>query len=65
MQRLHGFYHKGYQVSLFEKRDKLGGRLTFTKSNGFTFDGGPTVITAPFLFDEIFEAAGKKAKRLC
>jgi len=28
--------------------------------NGFTFDGGPTVITAPFMFDELFKLAGKK-----
>lgn len=50
---------EGYNVELFEKRDKLGGRAYVYEKNGFTFDGGPTVITAPFLFDEIFEAAGK------
>lgn len=51
---------RGYDVSLFEKRDKLGGRAYVYEIDGFKFDGGPTVITAPFLFDEIFEAAGKK-----
>ena len=51
---------KGYQVEIFEKRDKLGGRAYVYEKNGFKFDGGPTVITAPFLFDEIFEAAGKR-----
>lgn len=51
---------RGYDVELFEKRDKLGGRAYVYETDGFTFDGGPTVITAPFLFDEIFEAAGKK-----
>ncbi|NGP77327.1 phytoene desaturase [Balneolaceae bacterium YR4-1] len=50
----------GFDVELFEKRDKLGGRAYVYEIDGFTFDGGPTVITAPFLFDEIFEAAGKK-----
>lgn len=50
---------KGFEVELFEKRDKPGGRAYVYEKNGFTFDGGPTVITAPFLFDEIFEAAGK------
>ncbi|MDZ7716012.1 MAG: phytoene desaturase [Balneolaceae bacterium] len=50
---------KGHDVHLFEKRDKLGGRAYVYEIDGFTFDGGPTVITAPFLFDEIFEAAGK------
>ncbi len=51
---------KGYDVEIFEKRDKLGGRAYVYEQDGFKFDGGPTVITAPFLFDEIFEAAGKR-----
>ncbi|MFH5833557.1 phytoene desaturase [Halalkalibaculum sp. DA3122] len=51
---------RGHEVELFEKRDKIGGRAYVYQLNGFTFDGGPTVITAPFLFDEIFEAAGKR-----
>jgi len=51
---------KGYDVEIFEKRDKLGGRAYVYEQNGFKFDGGPTVITAPFLFDELFETAGKQ-----
>ena len=51
---------EGYKVSLFEKRDKPGGRAYVYEQNGFRFDGGPTVITAPFMFDEIFEKAGRK-----
>ncbi len=51
---------KGYDVELFEKRDKLGGRAYVYEVNGFKFDGGPTVITAPFLFDEIWTAAGRR-----
>lgn len=50
---------EGHEVELFEKRDKAGGRAYVYEKDGFTFDGGPTVITAPFLFDEIFEKAGK------
>lgn len=50
---------KGHSVELFEKRDKLGGRAYVYEINGFTFDGGPTVITAPFMFDDIFKDAGK------
>ncbi|MCB0094921.1 MAG: NAD(P)-binding protein, partial [Caldilineaceae bacterium] len=50
---------RGHQVQLFEKRDKLGGRAYVYEINGFKFDGGPTVITAPWLFDEIWEAAGR------
>src|SRR6056297_4284533 len=51
---------QGHNVEIFEKRDKPGGRAYVYEKNGFKFDGGPTVITAPFMFDEIFEAAGKK-----
>jgi len=51
---------RGNDVTLFEKRDKLGGRAYVYEINGFKFDGGPTVITAPFLFDEIWELAGKQ-----
>jgi len=51
---------RGHQVELFEKRDKLGGRAYVYEMNGFKFDGGPTVITVPWLFDELFEAAGKR-----
>lgn len=51
---------KGYDVTLIDKQDKLGGRAYVWKRNGYTFDAGPTVITAPFLFDELFELFGKK-----
>jgi len=57
---------KGYEVELFEKLDKPGGRAYVfdlpakAGKNGFTFDAGPTVITAPWLFKELFTLAGKK-----
>ena len=51
---------EGYKVTLFEKRDKPGGRAYVFEENGFRFDAGPTVITAPFMFDDIFNKAGKK-----
>ena len=53
---------KGHDVEIFEKRDKPGGRAYVYEINGFTFDAGPTVITAPFLFNELFELAGKTAE---
>ena len=51
---------RGYQVEIFEKQDKPGGRAYVFEQDGFKFDGGPTVITAPFMFDDIFAAAGRK-----
>ncbi len=51
---------RGHAVEIFEKRDKPGGRAYVYEKNGFKFDGGPTVITAPFMFDDIFTLAGRK-----
>ncbi len=46
---------KGHNVTLVEKHNDLGGRARVFKKNGFTYDGGPTVITAPYLINELFE----------
>jgi phytoene desaturase len=51
---------RGYQVTLVEMRDKPGGRAYVYEQDGFKFDAGPTIITAPFLIDELFELAGKR-----
>ena len=51
---------RGYDVEIFEKRDQPGGRAYVYEQDGFKFDGGPTVITAPFMFDDIFAAAGRR-----
>ena len=50
----------GHQVTLVERLDKLGGRAYVFERDGFTFDGGPTIITAPWLFDDIWAKAGLK-----
>jgi len=46
---------KGHKVTLIEKHPDLGGRARVFRKNGFIFDGGPTVITAPYLINELFE----------
>jgi phytoene desaturase len=51
---------KGYQVTLLEKHPDLGGRARVFKKDGFTYEGGPTVITAPYLFEELFSLFNKK-----
>ena len=53
---------RGHQVTLVESRDQPGGRAYVYRQDGFTFDGGPTVITAPWLFEELFTLAGRKAE---
>ena len=50
---------KGHKVTLVEKHNDLGGRARVFRRNGFIFDGGPTVITAPYLINEIFELFNK------
>src|SRR5438445_7445733 len=52
---------RGYGVTLVERRDAPGGRAYVYRDAGFTFDGGPTVITAPWLIDELFALAGRRA----
>ncbi|MBX7157316.1 MAG: phytoene desaturase [Verrucomicrobiae bacterium] len=51
---------KGYDTTILEMRDKPGGRAYVYEQDGFTFDAGPTIITAPFLIEELFVLAGKK-----
>ena len=53
---------KGHEVTLIEKHPDLGGRARVFKKNGFIFDGGPTVITAPFLIYELFKLFNKNPK---
>ncbi len=49
----------GIDTVLLEKRDRPGGRAYVYQDQGFTFDAGPTVITAPNCLEEVF-AAGQK-----
>ena len=53
---------KGHNVTLIEKHPDLGGRARVFKKNGFIYDGGPTVITAPYLINELFELFKKNPK---
>ena len=44
----------GYKVTVLEKLDGPGGRGYVRRQDGFTFDGGPTIVTVPFLFEELW-----------
>ena len=50
---------KGYRVTLLDRCSRLGGRAQVFERGGFRHDAGPTVITAPFLFDELFSLFGQ------
>jgi phytoene desaturase len=49
----------GWRVEVLEKLDAPGGRAYVWRQDGFTFDAGPTIITAPFMLDELWARAGK------
>ena len=51
---------QGHEVVLVEKRDRPGGRAYVFHENGFVFDAGPTIITAPAMIDDLFSLAGEK-----
>ena len=51
---------RGYRVTVLERLDAPGGRAYVHRQDGFTFDAGPTIVTAPFLFDELWELCGRR-----
>lgn len=51
---------KGYEVLLLDRCPQLGGRAQVFERGGFRHDAGPTVITAPFLFEELFALHGRR-----
>ena len=53
----------GVSTVVFEARDKPGGRAYVYEQDGFTFDAGPTVITAPHCIEELFQVAGRDMDR--
>lgn len=54
--------HAGYDVHLYEKNDKVGGKMYQIKEEGYTFDVGPTIVMTPDLYNEVFELAGRDPK---
>jgi len=52
----------GMRTTVFESRDRPGGRAYVYEDAGFVFDAGPTVITAPHIFEDLFAAAGRHVR---
>lgn len=50
---------RGYRVTVCEQLDAPGGRAYTYRQDGFTFDAGPTIITAPFLLEELWTLCGR------
>ncbi|NDE02046.1 MAG: phytoene desaturase, partial [Gammaproteobacteria bacterium] len=51
---------RGYDVTVLEKLDAPGGRAYVYRQDGYTFDAGPTIVTAPYLFEELWQACGRR-----
>lgn len=51
---------RGYRVTILEKQGTAGGRARVFRQDGYTFDAGPTIVTAPYLFEELWELAGRR-----
>jgi phytoene desaturase len=51
---------RGYKVTVLERLAEAGGRASVFRQDGFTFDAGPTIITAPFLLEELWALAGRR-----
>jgi phytoene desaturase len=51
---------RGYRVTVFERLDAPGGCAYVYRQDGFTFDAGPTIITAPFLLEELWSLCGRR-----
>ncbi|NLX57920.1 MAG: phytoene desaturase [Phycisphaerae bacterium] len=51
---------KGWQVTVFEKNAHVGGKLNLLQQDGFSFDLGPSILTMPQVFEQLFARAGKR-----
>jgi len=51
---------RGYRVTVLEKLDRPGGRAYVHRQDGFTFDAGPTIVTAPFLLEDLWALCGRR-----
>jgi len=56
------FAKKGYDVTVLEKNQTLGGRANIFEANGFKFDMGPSWYLAPDLFEHFFELMGERVE---
>ncbi len=56
------FAAKGYDVTVFEKAETIGGKIGELKMGGYRFDTGPSLFTLPQLVYELFELFGKDAR---
>ncbi|HEX8183577.1 MAG TPA: FAD-dependent oxidoreductase, partial [Blastocatellia bacterium] len=49
----------GYEVTIFEANERVGGRAGLISRDGFRFDTGPSLLNYPWVFEQLFQAAGR------
>jgi phytoene desaturase len=54
--------HKGYGVTVFEKNERVGGKMDIRQLGGYTFDTGPTLLTMPFILEDLFSSVGARVE---
>ncbi len=50
----------GLRVTLFEKNATLGGKLNWLEADGYTWDTGPSLLTMPYVFEELWRKLGRR-----
>ena len=53
---------RGYRVTVLERLDAPGGRAYVYRQDGFTFDAGPTIVTAPFMLEDLWRLCGRRLR---
>ena len=53
---------RGYRVTVLEQLDAPGGRAYVFRQDGFMFDAGPTIITAPFLLEDLWRLCDRRSR---
>lgn len=51
---------RGYDVAIYDKNARIGGKLNVLQAQGYTFDLGPSILTLPHVFETLFEASGRR-----
>jgi phytoene desaturase len=54
---------QGFDVTIMEKNEQVGGHSSQLVTEGYTFDMGPSLITAPEIIEGVFRSAGREMKQ--
>jgi phytoene desaturase len=52
----------GYDVTIYEANERVGGRANLISCDGFRFDAGPSLLNYPSVFERLFELAGRRMR---